>query len=129
MQRKRPLLPGLLLIALGLLLPSCKSVEQPTTQPTSSPGPATAAASPMTPFERDLQFIRNGRFTYVLVVSRKDGEALDAEDGAFLRKNASQVVDWAMSDPTRAVGGTNFQFDRAGMELLETRFKVENYSN
>ncbi len=128
MQRKAQLPYLLSLIALVLLGQGCKSDQQPA-PPAGSPTPATAAASPLTPFDRDLQFIRNGQFKYVLVVSRKDGKPLDAEDGAFLRQNAPQVVDWAMSDPKRAVGGTNFQFDRAGMDLLETRFKVENYSN
>ncbi len=117
------------LTLLTLLVHGCKSSQPAGTPDASSPTPAQAAVSPLTPFDRDLQFIRNGQFTYVLVVSRKDGKPLNAEDGAFLRKNAPQVVDWAMSDPTRAVGGTNFQFDRAGMDLLETRFKVENYSN
>jgi hypothetical protein len=120
----------LLFIGLTVWLAGCKS--QPTANtppPESTATPAKPPATPPTPFERDLQFIRNGQFTYVLVVSRKDGKPLDAEDGAFLRKNAHQVVDWAMSDPKRAVGGTNFQFTREQMDLLETRFKVENYSN
>lgn len=124
----RGLVPAFL-IATGLLIQGCKSQQASNPAPVNSATPPKAAASPLTGFERDLQFIRNGQFTYVLVVSRKDGKPLTADDGAFLRKNARQVVDWAMSDPTRAVGGTNFQFDRAGMELLETRFKVENYSN
>ena len=120
----------LTLIVFSPWLAGCKS--QPTANapaPESTATPAKPPATPATPFERDLQFIRNGSFTYVLVVSRKDGKPLNAEDGAFLRKNAHQVVDWAMSDPTRAVGGTNFQFTREQMDLLETKFKVENYSN
>jgi hypothetical protein len=97
-------------------------VQAPSTEP-------TPVGSPLTGFQRDLQFIRNGQYTYVLVISRKDGKPLDKEDGEFLRKNAPQVVDWVMSDGgKKAIGGTNFNFEQGNMELLKKRFVVEDYS-
>jgi hypothetical protein len=64
------------------------------------------------------------------VVSRKDGKPLDKEDGDFLRKNATQVVDWVISDGgKKAIGGTNSNFEEGNMELLKKRFVIEDYSN
>jgi hypothetical protein len=47
-----------------------------------------------------------------------------------LRKNATQVVDWVISDGgKKAIGGTNFNFEEGNMELLKKRFVIEDYSN
>jgi hypothetical protein len=94
--------------------------------PQSSPSPA---ASPLTGFEKDLQYIRNGQYTYVWVFSRKDGKTLDKDDGAFLRTNAPQVVDWVTTDEGRKViGGTNFNLEEGNLEALKKRFVAEDYS-
>ena len=93
-----------------------------STQPTTAP-------TPRTPFERDLQFIRNGQFTYVWVFSRQDGKPLDKDDAAYLRANAPQVVDWVTTeDGKRAIGGTNFDLELGGLPLLRQRFVVEDYT-
>lgn len=85
--------------------------------------------APKTPFERDLQFIRNGQFTYVWVFSRPDGKPLDKDDSNYLRTHAPQVVDWVISDEgKRAIGGTNFDLEQAGLPLLRERFVVEDYT-
>jgi hypothetical protein len=117
------------LLSVLVIVPACTR-EQTTNVPAETPtSPPTPASSPLTGFERDLQFIRNGQYTYVLVVSRMDGKPLDKADGDFLRKNASQVVDWVMSDGgKKAIGGTNFNFEEGNMELLKKRFVVEDYS-
>jgi len=84
---------------------------------------------PQTPFERDLQFIRNGNFTYIWVFSRPDGKALDKDDAAYLRTNAPQVIDWVITDEgKRAIGGTNFDLEQGGLSLLRQRFVVEDYT-
>jgi hypothetical protein len=89
----------------------------------------TPTSSPLTGFERDLQFIRNGQYTYVFVFSRKDGKPLDKDDAAFLRANAPQVVDWATTDEgKRVIAGTNFDLEKGGMAQLKKRFVVEDYS-
>lgn len=117
----------LTVVALFLSCTRDQTTNAPAGSPVSQPSPA---ASPLTGFERDLQFIRNGQYTFVLVVSRKDGKPLDKEDGDFLRKNATQVVDWVISDGgKKAIGGTNFNFEEGNMELLKKRFVIEDYSN
>jgi hypothetical protein len=116
------------------LLGACGGTPPPSNN-NSSPAPAaststpTVQASPLTGFERDLQYIRNGNFTYVWVFSRKDGKPLDKDDAAFLRTNAPQVVDWVTTDEGRKViAGTNFNLEQGDFSVLQKRFVTENYS-
>jgi hypothetical protein len=105
----------------------------PAAKNTPTPEPsATAAASPtaqLTGFEKDLQYVRNGGYTFVWVFSRKDGKPLDKDDGAFLRTNAPQVVDWVTTDEGRKViAGTNFNLEEGNLALIKKRFNSEDYS-
>lgn len=98
----------------------------PTATPAAS---ATSQPSPLTGFERDLQYIRNGSFSYVWVFSRKDGKPLDKDDSVFLRTNAPQVVDWVTTDEGRKViAGTNFNLEEGNLEALRKRFVAEDYT-
>ncbi|MCM3902228.1 MAG: hypothetical protein ND866_11020 [Pyrinomonadaceae bacterium] len=98
--------------------------DSPTMQPSTSASPV-----PRTAFERDLQFIRNGQFTYVWVFSRQDGKPIDKDDAAYLRANAPQVVDWVTTDDgKRVIGGTNFDLEQGNMPQLRKRFVVEDYT-
>jgi hypothetical protein len=120
-------------IVLGtvLLCAGCGgSTDTTTSVPTSSPAPsATAQPSPLTGFEKDLQFIRNGQYAYVYVFSRKDGKPLDAQDSSFLRTNAPQVVDWVVSEEgKKVIAGTNFNLEEGNMEKLKKRFNTEDYT-
>jgi len=116
------------LIALGLLVTACNRNSGESSNDSSSSQP-TVAASPKSAFERDLQFIRNGQYTYVWVFSRADGKPLDRDDASFLRKSAPQVVDWAITDEgRRVIGGTNFDLEKGGMPELRKRFVVEDYT-
>jgi len=73
--------------------------------------------------------VRKGQYTYVWVFSRKDGKPLDKDDGAFLRTNAPQVVDWVTSDEgKKVIAGTNFDLAKGNLELLKKRFNVEDYT-
>jgi hypothetical protein len=120
--------PVLILIA-GLLFSGC-SADLPKSDtiivPAASP---TATPSPLTGFDRDLQFIRTGGFTYIWVFSRKDGKPLNKEDSAFLRTNAPQVIDWVTTDEGRKViAGTNFNLEEGNLEALKKRFVAEDYT-
>lgn len=87
------------------------------------------AATPVTQFERDMKFIRDGHFTHVWVFSRKDGKELTKEDSDALRTNAPKVVDWVTTDGNKKViGGSNFEIDPPQMTALQKRFTVEDYS-
>src|SRR5215212_9443922 len=123
--------PGLILLALGsFLLVACGGGAAPSG--TSSPSPEAyqaASPSPLTGFEKDLQYIRNGQYTYVWIFSRKDGKPLQPEDSIFLRVNAPQVVDWVTTDEGRKViAGTNFNLEEGNLEALKKRFVAEDYS-
>jgi len=105
--------------------PSASNNGPPATPAAS----ATSQPSPLTGFEKDLQYIRNGGYSYVWVFSRKDGKPLDKNDSAFLRTNAPQVVDWVTTDEGRKViGGTNFNLEEGNLETLKKRFVTEDYT-
>jgi len=118
-----------LLAMMGLLLASCGGSPESTSK--TSPSPASTAAtpspSPLTGFEKDLQYIRNGQYTYIWIFSRKDGKPLQPDDSVFLRTNAPQVVDWVTTDEGRKViGGTNFNLEEGNLEALKKRFVAED---
>lgn len=123
---------GLLFVCIALLFVRCggnppsTTTNQPAAEATTSSSPAP---SPLTGFEKDLQYVRNGQYTYIWIFSRKDNKPLDKDDGAFLRTNAPQVVDWVTTDEGRKViGGTNFNLEQGNMEALKKRFVVEDYT-
>jgi hypothetical protein len=121
-----------LVLSVALLFSACTGSPS-TTNNDSSASPAAAPsvqASPLTGFEKDLQFIRNGQYTYVWVFSRKDGKALEPADSIFLRANAPQVVDWVTTDGgKKVIAGTNFNLEEGNLELLKRRYAVEDYTN
>lgn len=109
--------------------PAATNNSAPAPAASATPTAPTAQASPLTGFERDLQYIRNGSFTYVWVFSRKDGKPLDKDDAAFLRTNAPQVIDWVTTDEGRKViAGTNFNLEEGNFGIIQKRFVAENYS-
>jgi hypothetical protein len=119
------------LMALALLFCACGGPPSVSNNaPAATPGaPASPLPSPLTGFAKDLQYIRNGGYTYIWVFSRKDRKPLDKDDSAFLRTNAPQVVDWVTTDEGRKViGGTNFNLEEGNLELLKKRFVTEDYT-
>jgi hypothetical protein len=103
-----------------------------TTNIPASSEPATAQSS-STPaksaFESDLDYVRKGQYNYIWVFSRKDGMPLDKNDGAYLRTNAPQVVDWVTTDEgKKVIAGTNFDLAEGNLELLKKRFNAEDYT-
>jgi len=125
-------LVSLSLFLIWFIVSGFNSCLHSSSKPTNNHDPSTTnrpAPSPQSAFERDLQFIRNGQFKYVWIFSRKDGKALDKDDGDYLRKNAPQVVDWATTDAgKKVIAGTNFDLELGNMALLKKRFVVEDYS-
>jgi hypothetical protein len=113
-----------------LLLVGCGG-DTPKTSNTSTPTatPAGPSPSPLTDFEEALRFVRNGQYTYIWVISRKDGKPIQPDDNTFLKTNAPQVVDWAATkDKTKVVAGTNFNLEEGNLEMLKKRFVMEDYS-
>jgi hypothetical protein len=124
----RTLLILITLFSIGLVETGChrNNSETTKTEPVASPKPQ---ASPLVGFAKDLQYIKNGQYTYIWVFSRKDGKPLDKDDSQFLRTNAPQVVDWVMTDEgKKVIGGTNFNLEEGNLALLKKRFVAEDYS-
>jgi hypothetical protein len=124
---------GLIFVLLvGLFLTACSGSQGiSTSAPPSEPSPAAAvpSPSPQTEFEKDLQFIRNGGYTYIYIFSRKDGKPLEPTDSIFLRTNAPQIVDWAKTDGgKKVIAGTNFNLEEGNLAALKKRYNVEDYS-
>lgn len=107
----------------------CRKADStnPTAEQTT---PSKPAASPLVGFAKDLQFIKDGNFTYIYVLSRKDKKPFDADDKEFLNKNAPQIVDRAATeDKMKIIVGTNFNLaDEGKMDLLKKRYEIEDYS-
>jgi hypothetical protein len=123
----------IILIAVVLLSTCCGGHSAPgntnNSTPAETPSQAAPSPSPQTEFEKDLQFIKNGSYTYIYVFSRKDGKPLDPTDSAFLRTNATQVVDWVRTDGgKKVIAGTNFNLEEGNMAALKKRYNVEDYS-
>jgi hypothetical protein len=118
-------------LSAALLFVACgcsPGTNEPLASSSASAAPSVPP-SPQTAFEKDLQFIRNGQYSYIWVFSRKDGKPLDGEDGKFLRTNAPQVVDWVTTDEgMKVIGGTNFDLEEGNMDQLKKRFVVEDYT-
>ena len=117
-----------------ILIPIVVMVSCGNSKPSSNGSAANApqappAPSPKTGFEKDLDYVRKGQYTYVWVFSRKDGKPIDKDDAAYLRTTAPQVVDWVSSDEgKKVIAGTNFDLEQGNMELLRKRFVVEDYT-
>jgi hypothetical protein len=131
--RRTPQTSNVIMLALlvtGMSFNGCSSSN--TNNASSSVPVATQSSpvpSPKTGFEADLEYVRKGQYTYIWVFSRKDGKPLDKLDGAYLRTNAPQVVDWVTTDGgKKVIAGTNFDLAKGNLELLKKRFIVEDYT-
>jgi hypothetical protein len=125
--------PSLISVVTVLAAISLTSCSHDRTNSTSSSEPSAAqsapAPSPKTGFEADLEYVRKGQYTYVWLFSRKDGKPLDKNDGAYLRTNAPQVVDWVTTEEgKKVIAGTNFDLAKGNLALLKKRFNVEDYT-
>jgi|SRR5687767_6506638 len=121
----------LVITFVALLLAGCNrsTPETATGEPSPLPSPLPTS-TPLDDFEEALRFVRNGQFTYIWVISRKDGKPFDSQDGQIIRTRASQVVDRTMTkDGKRIVAGSNFPFEEANLVELQKRFLIEDYTN
>jgi hypothetical protein len=113
--------------SLALFAVGCHKPEDQAQSESSTP--SKPATSPLVGFEKDLQFVKNGQYSYIYVFSRKDGKPLQSEDSQVLRKEAPQMVDCVTSDEgKKAICGTNFNLEEGNMGSLKKRFVVEDYS-
>ena len=132
MHKRQTIVVELLIVLIAVFMTACEKSSSDSRIPQTNQGAAaksTPQGSPLTPFESDLRYVRNGGYTYIWLFARKDGKSLDKDDSALLKKNAPQVVDWVITDNGRRVfGGTNFDLEKGNLDLLKKRFVVEDYS-
>ena len=121
----------LAILFLALLFAGCNRSTSETANSEPSPLPsALPTSTPLDDFEEALRFVRNGQFTYIWVISRKDGKAFDSQDRAIIRDRASQVVDRTMTkDGKKIVAGSNFPFEEPNLTELQKRYLIEDYTN
>jgi hypothetical protein len=117
-------------LSLAFMLGGCgkpDTVAVPPAEATTTP--TKPSAPPLTGFAKDLQYVKDGGYTYIWVFSRRDGKPFDKDDSAFLRGNAPQVVDWVTTDEgKKVIAGTNFNLEEGNLGLLKKRFVAEDYS-
>ena len=99
-------------------------------EPPANTSSASTPKQPQTPFERDLDYVRKGQFTYVFVFSRKDSGAFDKDDIAYLKANSpAETNQWISTDAgRRVIAGTNFEFKPEHFDALKQRFNIEDYT-
>src|SRR5436190_23945858 len=85
--------------------------------------------TPATEFEQKLKLARDAHFKYVWLFTRKDEKEFTSEDRELLHTNAPKVVDWiGMDDKKKFFAGSNFEIDPKNLEVLQKRYKIEDYS-
>lgn len=109
----------------------CGRSSTQSTDETKAARPGTQKPSPKTPFEQDVQYVRDGQFTYILVFSRKDGGVFDKGDVDYLKANSPKETNqWVKTEEGhRVIAGTNFEFTTENLDALRKRFNVEDYGS
>lgn len=69
-------------------------------------------------------------FDFAYVFTRKDGGVFTGEDKAFLKNNSpSETNQWRLTkDEKTVIAATNYRFPPESLEILQTRFNVEDRS-
>ena len=118
-----------LVLAFAALLPltACRqtsSDDEPLDTSTYRP-----LATPLTEFEQKLKDVRAGRFKFVWVFRRLDGQPFTSEDSQVLRTNATKVVDWiGLDDKKTYIAGSNFPLEPKNLAVLQKRFTIQDMS-
>jgi hypothetical protein len=131
MRRHTQLIFASIVLLVLLALAGCNkpAPDTNTTPPTEPTAQATPQSSPLTGFAKDLQYVKNGQYSYIWIFSRKDGKPLNKDDSAFLRTNAPQVVDWVITDEgKKVIAGTNFNLEEGNLAQLKKRFVAEDWT-
>src|SRR5258708_4744357 len=81
-------------------LSGCKRDNGGQAGPVAEPSAGKAAneATPVSAFERDLQYVRNGGFGHIWIFSRKDGRPRDRDGRAHLTTKKPQAGDVGAAD-------------------------------
>lgn len=99
-----------------------ESSRTPTPAAEGSPAPNTV--------DDDIRAMRSAGFKFIVVIRRRDGGAMDAEDRAVINANSPPDANRRkLAEEGRAVIiGTNFPFYPGSIANLAERFALENLS-
>lgn len=84
----------------------------------------------ISPFERDLDYVRTGGFRHVYVIRRTDNQPLAKDDVEYLKQNSHpQTNMWIKTDEgRRVIAGSNFDWTPENWGALYKRFTIEDYT-
>jgi hypothetical protein len=132
----RRIIPGPVKALLAIILASvffqgCSRTMMVKEEPDPAQSATTPRPAPKTPFEQDVQYVRDGQFTYILVFSRKDGGVFDKDDVDYLTANSPSQTNQRIKSEggRRVIVGTNFEFTPENFDALRKRFNVEDYGS
>jgi hypothetical protein len=116
----------------GLLSCVCLACGTPPPQPAAQAEPTPAPTVEIKPktFADDLETIRYNSYKYIFVLRRKDGKAINGDNGKFIRANSpSETNQRLVSDDGKAViMGTNFRFYPGQWDALHKEFDFQDMS-
>lgn len=122
---------GAIFLLLGILIFVCLNAacENPSLTANNAAANKTAA-NKVSDFERDLETMKTANFEYIFAFRRMDGGVFDDQDKQFLRINRPpQANRFISTDEDKAfIAGSHFPFSPENLEILRTRFNVEDYS-
>jgi hypothetical protein len=125
-----PCAAALLIVLVAALLFSGCQRGGSNSQTNDSAATSSSPRKPQTEFERDLDYVRTGSFTYVYVIARPDNAVLNKDDITYLTENTPKETNQrvATDGMRRVIIGTNFVFTPENLDALRKRFTVEDYS-
>jgi hypothetical protein len=124
--------------SLKILLPAAEALFCFTCGPSNSPNSQTGNETPAPTvevkkktFEDDVAGVRYSEYTWMFVLRRRDGKAIDGDDSKFIRANTpTETNQRLVSDEGKAViMGTNFRFYPGQYDALNKRFEVQDISS
>lgn len=121
----------LIVLVVALLFSGCqRGGENSPTNDNTTTSSSPRKPQPQTEFERDLDYVRTGSFTYVYVIARPDGAVINKDDVTYLTENTPKETNQrvATDGMRRVIIGTNFVFTPENLDALRKRFTVEDYS-
>jgi len=114
-----------LLLSLSVLAGAC-SANQGLLQGSTN---ASNAPTPKSQFEQDMDGMQAAGFAYILVLRRKDGGKMDAEDRGFIKQQTVDTKRRVSTDDDKAfLIGSSTPLPPQNTTALYTRFAVESYS-
>ncbi|HEX8652172.1 MAG TPA: hypothetical protein VF708_15130 [Pyrinomonadaceae bacterium] len=121
----------IVLVAAAMIFGACRGDDANSqTNGNAATSSSPRRPQPQTEFERDLEYVRLGHFTYIYVIARPDGAVLSSDDINYLTENTPKETNQRVSTEgkRRVIVGTNFVFTPENLDALRKRFTVEDYS-